>query len=65
MPPKELTLAQIREIVGRNSISEFLGAFENEFIDFKGEVYRLDDDSQKLELPKTFPHLLTPLAGTL
>jgi hypothetical protein len=52
MPPKELTLAQIREIVGRNSISEFLGAFENEFIDFKGEVYRLDDDSQKLELAK-------------
>ncbi len=27
-------------------------SFENEFIDFKGEPYRLDDESQKLELAK-------------
>jgi Putative DNA-binding domain len=52
MPPKELTLAQIQDIVGRNAISEFLDTFENEVLDFKGEIYRLDEDSQKLELAK-------------
>jgi hypothetical protein len=52
MPPKELTLPQIRDIVTRRAFSELLNSFENESIDFKGEPYRLDDESQKLELAK-------------
>ncbi len=52
MPPKELTLAQIRDILTRRAVSELLDSLESEFIDFKGEPYRLDDESQKLELAK-------------
>jgi hypothetical protein len=63
MPPKELTLAQIQDIVRRNAISEFLDAFESEFIDFKSEIYRLDEDSQKLELAKDISALANSSGG--
>ena len=52
MTPKELTLTQIRDIITRRAVSELLNSFENEFIDFKSEPYRLDDEYQKLELAK-------------
>src|SRR5260370_36779783 len=52
MPPKELTLTQIRDILTRRAVSELLDSLESEFIDFKSEPYRLDDESQKLELAK-------------
>jgi len=50
--PKELALEEIRDILERRAFGEFKGCLENEFVEFKGEPYRLDEDLQKLELAK-------------
>jgi hypothetical protein len=58
--PKLLTLAQVRDIVARQALSEFIDVLENEVIDFKGEPYRLNTDQEKAELAKD----ITALANT-
>jgi hypothetical protein len=63
MSPKELSLPQIRDILGRGALPELLNSFENEFIDFKSEPYRLDDESQKLELAKDISAFANTLGG--
>ena len=50
--PQELTFEQIKDILARRAVPEFLDVLENEFIDFKAEPYRLDNDNQKAELAK-------------
>jgi hypothetical protein len=61
--PKELTHEQIRNILTRGAVQEFIGRLENEFLEFKGEPYRLDDEMQELELAKDVSAFSNTLGG--
>jgi hypothetical protein len=63
--PTELTHEQIRDILARGAIREFVGRLENEFLEFKGEPYHLDDDLQKLELAKDVSAFSNTLGGVI
>jgi len=63
MPPKEQSLIQIRDIIGRKAFSELLNTFESEFIDFKSEPYQLEEESQKVELAKDISSFANTFGG--
>ena len=65
IPPKELTPQEIRKILESREYYNLLGIVETEEVEFKGEPYQLDKDSQKQELSKDVSGLANSKGGVI
>lgn len=64
-PPKELTPQEIRKILESKKYHNLVGVVETDEVEFKGEPYQLDKDSQKQELSKDVTGLANSKGGVI
>jgi hypothetical protein len=65
LAPRTLSFTDIEDILSRKAFPELVDVAENQFIEFKGEPYRLDDDTQKAELAKDLVALANVSGGVI
>lgn len=65
MDPKELTPEKIREILEKKSYQDLIGVLETDKVEFKGQPYLLENESQKQELSKDVTGLANSKGGVI
>ncbi len=63
--PKQIALDECRRLIDTKNWDAFIGCVESAHLEFKGEPYRLDSDSQKQELAKDVSALANADGGLI
>ena len=63
--PKTLRLIEVQKILSSGDFDEFIGALEDEQLEFKASPYQLDKDQGKMELAKDVSALANTAGGII